>query len=60
MITAAATDERNYVRKAVNWALRNIGKRNRALNRRAIAVAKEIGKRDSRAAAGSPPTRCAN
>lgn len=50
MIKAAATDDRNFVRKAVNWALRNIGKRNRALNRRAIAVAKEIGKLDARAA----------
>jgi 3-methyladenine DNA glycosylase AlkD len=50
IIKSAATDERNYVKKAVNWALRNIGKRNRALNRRAIEVAREIQKIDSKAA----------
>jgi 3-methyladenine DNA glycosylase AlkD len=37
-----AHDERNFVRKAVNWALRQIGKRNLALNRRAIATGKKI------------------
>ena len=36
LIHAAATDERNEVKKAVNWALRQIGKRNRALLRDAI------------------------
>jgi 3-methyladenine DNA glycosylase AlkD len=50
LIKSAATDERNFVRKAVNWALRNIGKRNPALNRRAIVVAKEIQKLDSKSA----------
>lgn len=50
LIRSAATDERNFVKKAVNWALRNIGKRNRALNRRAIEVAREIQKIDSKAA----------
>jgi 3-methyladenine DNA glycosylase AlkD len=35
-------DDRNYVRKAVNWALRNIGKRNTALNASAIACAERI------------------
>jgi len=50
LIKQAASDERNYVRKAVNWALRNIGKRNAALNRRAAAVAQELKARDSRAA----------
>lgn len=49
-----ATDERNYVRKAVNWALRQIGKRNKNLNRGAIKIAHEIlsvGRRiDSKAA----------
>jgi 3-methyladenine DNA glycosylase AlkD len=45
-----ATDERNFVRKAVNWALRQIGKRNLALNRRAIAAGKQIRALDSRAA----------
>lgn len=46
----AATDDRNYVRKAVSWALRNIGKRNAALNRMAVATARRIQKIDSRAA----------
>jgi 3-methyladenine DNA glycosylase AlkD len=42
LIEQAATDERNFVRKAVNWALRNIGKRNRALNAAALACARRI------------------
>ncbi len=50
LIKRAAADERNFVKKAVNWALRNIGKRNRRLNRRAVAVARAIGQIDSRAA----------
>ena len=50
IITTRASDERNFVKKAVNWALRQIGKRNRALNRAAIAAAEEIAKRDSPAA----------
>lgn len=50
IIKARATDERNFVKKAVNWALRQIGKRNLALNRAAIAAAKEIIRRDSPAA----------
>ncbi|MFH1031239.1 MAG: DNA alkylation repair protein [Chloroflexota bacterium] len=50
LIKNAATDERNYVKKAVNWALRNIGKRNKVLNQRAIEVAREIQKMDSKAA----------
>ena len=49
-IAREATDDRNFVRKAVNWALRNIGKRNPALNRKAVATAKRIQKIDSRAA----------
>jgi 3-methyladenine DNA glycosylase AlkD len=35
-------DKRNFVRKAVNWALRNIGKRNLRLNRKAIACAERV------------------
>jgi 3-methyladenine DNA glycosylase AlkD len=38
------------VKKAVNWALRQIGKRNPSLCAKAIALAEEIRKRDSRAA----------
>ena len=43
-------DERHNVKKGVNWALRQIGKRNRHLNREAIRVAKQIQRQDSRAA----------
>jgi 3-methyladenine DNA glycosylase AlkD len=50
VIKRGATDERNYVKKAVNWALRNIGKRNSYLNTSAIRCAKELQKIDSPAA----------
>lgn len=42
LIERAAFDDRNFVKKAVNWALRNIGKRNRRLNAAAIACAERI------------------
>ncbi len=42
IIKLEAADSRNFVRKAVNWALRQIGKRNQALNRLAIQAAEEI------------------
>jgi 3-methyladenine DNA glycosylase AlkD len=42
LIKRQAGDERNYVRKAVNWALRQIGKRNQRLNRAAIKAAQDI------------------
>jgi 3-methyladenine DNA glycosylase AlkD len=50
VIKKYSTDERNFVRKAVNWALRQIGKRNKNLNKKAIALAKEIQKIDSKTA----------
>ncbi|MBI5358996.1 MAG: DNA alkylation repair protein [Planctomycetes bacterium] len=50
LITAGALDERNFVKKAVNWAVRQIGKRNRNLNKKAIALAKKIQKLDSKSA----------
>jgi len=50
IIKREALDERNFVKKAVNWALRQIGKRNLALNKKAIETAKEITKMDSRSA----------
>lgn len=50
IIKRESTDNRNYVRKAVNWALRQIGKRNLNLNKIAIKAAKEIQKIDSRSA----------
>ena len=42
LIKKASNDERNFVKKAVNWALRQIGKRNKKLNAEAIKVAREI------------------
>ncbi len=42
MVEREALDERNFVRKAVNWALRQIGKRNRKLNSLAIKTARRI------------------
>ncbi|MCD6567568.1 MAG: DNA alkylation repair protein [Dehalococcoidia bacterium] len=50
VIVQGATDERNFVKKAVNWALRNIGKKNLALNKAAINTAREIQQLDSKAA----------
>jgi 3-methyladenine DNA glycosylase AlkD len=50
IIKKYSTDERNFVRKAVNWALRQIGKRNKSLNKEAIKLAKEIKKNDSKTA----------
>jgi len=50
VIKRHADDERNFVKKAVNWALRQTGKRNLPLNKKAIVVAKEIQKIDSSAA----------
>lgn len=50
LIEAAADDERNYVRKAASWALRQIGKRDPALRRAAIGCARRLADRDSRAA----------
>ena len=42
LIERAATDERNFVKKAVNMALRATGKRNRALNAAALDVARRL------------------
>jgi 3-methyladenine DNA glycosylase AlkD len=50
-IIKESADERNFVRKAVNWALRQIGKRNKRLCKKAIAVAKQIYKK------GDPASR---
>jgi len=51
VIIREAHDERNFVKKAVNWALRQIGKRDKHLNEMAILAAGEIG------ASGSRPAR---
>ena len=50
IIIRESTDERNFVKKAVNWALRQIGKRNDRLNKKAITVAKIIKTIDSKSA----------
>jgi 3-methyladenine DNA glycosylase AlkD len=50
LIIQDSSDERNFVKKAVNWALRNIGKRNVPLCHRAIEIANQIGQINSRSA----------
>lgn len=45
-----AWDNRNFVKKAINWALRQIGKRNKTLHQIAIATAERIAIQDSKAA----------
>lgn len=50
LIKKYSADERNFVKKAVNWALRQIGKRNSNLRQDAIKLAKEIEKLDSKSA----------
>ena len=50
VIEREAHDERNFVKKAVDWALRNIGKRNLRLNKLAILTAERIREQGSRAA----------
>jgi len=50
LIKKASTDDRNFVKKAVNWALRQIGKRNLNLNKIAIKTAEEIQQIDARSA----------
>jgi 3-methyladenine DNA glycosylase AlkD len=46
-IEREAADARNYVKKAVNWALRNIGKRNPVLHREALETARRIAASDT-------------
>ena len=48
LIVRESTDERNLVKKAVNWALRQIGKRNKNLNQMATLVAEEIAALNSK------------
>ncbi len=50
MIKRESVDGRNFVKKATNWALRHIGKRNKALNKAAINTAREIRQMDSKSA----------
>jgi 3-methyladenine DNA glycosylase AlkD len=50
IIKKGAKDERNYVKKAVSWALRNIGKKNKNLNKEVIKFAKELEKSNLKSA----------
>jgi 3-methyladenine DNA glycosylase AlkD len=50
IIEREAGDERNFVRKAVNWALRQIGKRNRRLHAEALALARRLERHENKAA----------
>jgi 3-methyladenine DNA glycosylase AlkD len=50
LIKKHSLDERNYVKKAVNWAIRNIGKRNKNLNMKMIKLSKELLENDSKTA----------
>jgi 3-methyladenine DNA glycosylase AlkD len=50
LIETHATDQRNFVRKAVNWALRQIGKRSPALNRPALNLARALAASDDKTA----------
>lgn len=63
LIERGAFDERNFVKKSVNWALRNIGKRDRALNTAAIACAERVreaaNERAGGARGGDPAARAA-
>ena len=50
IIEREAWDDRNFVKKAVNWALRQIGKRNKDLHKIAIECANRIAQQESKAA----------
>ena len=42
LIKKQSTDDRNFVKKAINWALRQIGKRNIALREKSLVIAEQI------------------
>ena len=50
LIAEQSSDDRNFVKKSVNWALRHIGKRNKYLNNEALKTAYQIKKMDSKSA----------
>jgi 3-methyladenine DNA glycosylase AlkD len=50
IIKRESTDDRNFVRKAVNWALRQIGKRSLKLNKETIKTAEDVRRLDSKSA----------
>jgi 3-methyladenine DNA glycosylase AlkD len=50
LIEKAATDDRNFVRKSVVWALRSVAGRNMSLNTKSLAVARRLAESDDRTA----------
>ncbi len=50
LIEKYSTDQRNFVKKAVNWALRQIGKRNAKLHKEALSIARRLASSSDRAA----------
>jgi 3-methyladenine DNA glycosylase AlkD len=50
LIIQAATDPRNFVKKAVNWAIRQIGKRSLHLNKEMIALSRQLSMTDNKTA----------
>ena len=50
LVERGATDERNFVKKGISWALRSIGRRNVALNTAAVAVARRLSVSEDAAA----------
>ncbi|NUN11203.1 DNA alkylation repair protein [Candidatus Micrarchaeota archaeon] len=50
LIERESSDERNFVKKAVNWSLRQIGKRNPELNKKALKLARKLKESDSKPA----------
>ena len=50
LLIKAATDPRNFVKKAVNWAIRQIGKRSLYLNKKMIALSRQLSLTDNKTA----------
>src|SRR5262245_25158150 len=50
LVERAATDERNFVKKGVSWALRGIGRRSRDLNKASVALSEKLCDSESAAA----------
>lgn len=59
IIEREATDPRNFAKKAVNWALRDLGKRSLALNERAVACAERIAAAGDAVKPATPESRAA-
>jgi len=50
LIEDGATDERNFVKKGVSWALRSVGRRNKALKTASLSLAKRLAESPSASA----------